>query len=59
MKKGEIKKVHGTRVTTSEQVSIYLELAEALRLNGELVRYYMYSILFNKDFNYKVRNHSH
>ncbi|XP_014375105.1 tetratricopeptide repeat protein 21A [Alligator sinensis] len=36
MKKGEIKKVHGTRVTTSEQVSIYLELAEALRLNGEL-----------------------
>uniref|UniRef100_A0A7M4E801 Tetratricopeptide repeat domain 21A n=1 Tax=Crocodylus porosus TaxID=8502 RepID=A0A7M4E801_CROPO len=36
MKKGESKKVHGTRVTTSEQVSIYLELAEALRLNGEL-----------------------
>lgn len=36
--KGEIKKGPGSCITTSEQVSIYLELAEALRLNGELVR---------------------
>ncbi|KAJ6659332.1 hypothetical protein lerEdw1_019203 [Lerista edwardsae] len=34
--KGEVKKGQGASVTTSEQVSIYLELAEALRLNGEL-----------------------
>ncbi|XP_063003515.1 tetratricopeptide repeat protein 21A [Elgaria multicarinata webbii] len=34
--KGEIKKGLGPHITTSEQVSIYLELAEALRLNGEL-----------------------
>ncbi|XP_003221910.1 tetratricopeptide repeat protein 21A [Anolis carolinensis] len=34
--KGETKKGQGPPLTTSEQVSIYLELAEALRLNGEL-----------------------
>ncbi|XP_039379982.1 tetratricopeptide repeat protein 21A isoform X5 [Mauremys reevesii] len=36
MKKGESKKILGTSITTIERVSIYLELAEALRLNGEL-----------------------
>ncbi|XP_039211192.1 tetratricopeptide repeat protein 21A isoform X2 [Crotalus tigris] len=34
--KGDAKKGQGPFVTMSEQVSIYLELAEALRLNGEL-----------------------
>ncbi|XP_061443855.1 tetratricopeptide repeat protein 21A [Rhineura floridana] len=34
--KGETKKGQGSCITMSEQVSIYLELAEALRLNGEL-----------------------
>nr|XP_056713559.1 tetratricopeptide repeat protein 21A [Euleptes europaea] len=34
--KGEAKKGMGPLITTSEQVSIYLELVEALRLNGEL-----------------------
>ncbi|XP_053122295.1 tetratricopeptide repeat protein 21A isoform X2 [Hemicordylus capensis] len=32
----EAKKSQGPRITTSEQVSIYLELAKGLRLNGEL-----------------------
>ncbi|XP_068790276.1 tetratricopeptide repeat protein 21A [Struthio camelus] len=36
VKKGDIKRVCGTRSTTSEWASIYLELAEALQLNGEL-----------------------
>ncbi|CAM2105157.1 unnamed protein product [Caretta caretta] len=36
MKKGESKRIFGTSITTDEWVSIYLELAEALRLNGEL-----------------------
>ncbi|XP_032656726.1 tetratricopeptide repeat protein 21A [Chelonoidis abingdonii] len=36
MKKGESKKILGTSITMSEQVSIYLELTEALQLNGEL-----------------------
>ncbi|EMP36129.1 Tetratricopeptide repeat protein 21B [Chelonia mydas] len=36
MKKGESKRIFGTSITTNERVSIYLELAEALRLNGEL-----------------------
>ncbi|XP_070582558.1 tetratricopeptide repeat protein 21A isoform X2 [Erythrolamprus reginae] len=34
--KGDAKKGQGPFITVSEQVSIYLELAEALRLNGEL-----------------------
>ncbi|XP_060639450.2 tetratricopeptide repeat protein 21A [Anolis sagrei] len=34
--KGETKKGQGPPLTTSEKVSIYLELVEALRLNGEL-----------------------
>uniref|UniRef100_A0A670IZL0 Tetratricopeptide repeat domain 21A n=1 Tax=Podarcis muralis TaxID=64176 RepID=A0A670IZL0_PODMU len=34
--KGEAKKGQGPRIVISEQVSIYLELAEALRFNGEL-----------------------
>ncbi|KAF7245702.1 Tetratricopeptide repeat protein 21A [Varanus komodoensis] len=34
--KGEIKKGQGPCISANEQVSIYLELAEALRLNGEL-----------------------
>ncbi|XP_054846941.1 tetratricopeptide repeat protein 21A [Eublepharis macularius] len=34
--KGEAKKGTGALLTTNEQVSIFLELAEALRLNGEL-----------------------
>ncbi|XP_060104278.1 tetratricopeptide repeat protein 21A [Heteronotia binoei] len=34
--KGEAKRGTGPLITTSERVSIYLELAEALRLNGEL-----------------------
>uniref|UniRef100_A0A8C8SR38 Tetratricopeptide repeat domain 21A n=1 Tax=Pelusios castaneus TaxID=367368 RepID=A0A8C8SR38_9SAUR len=36
MKKGESKRILGTNITVNERVSIYLELAEALRHNGEL-----------------------
>uniref|UniRef100_A0A8C7ECY3 Tetratricopeptide repeat domain 21A n=1 Tax=Nothoprocta perdicaria TaxID=30464 RepID=A0A8C7ECY3_NOTPE len=36
VKKGDSKRVSGTRSTNSEWASIYLELAESLQLNGEL-----------------------
>lgn len=42
--KRETKKAHPSRITTSEEVSIYLELADALRLHGELVRGSVYTL---------------